>query len=70
MMMAQRLYENGFITYMRTDAVNLSADSVTMAKNWLTKELGSEYALETPRVFTGISSGRIIFVGRIASCAS
>ncbi len=57
MMMAQRLYENGFITYMRTDAVNLSADSVLMAKNWLTKELGSEYALETPRVFTGKSKG-------------
>ena len=55
MMLAQRLYENGYITYMRTDAVNLSHDSVTAAKEWLTRELGQNYALPTPRIFTGKS---------------
>ncbi len=51
MVIAQHLYENGHITYMRTDSVNLSQESVAAAKNWLTKELGPQYALESPRFF-------------------
>lgn len=51
MVLAQHLYENGHITYMRTDSVNLSQEAVSAAKNWLTKELGREYALESPRFF-------------------
>ena len=51
MFVAQRLYENGFITYMRTDSVHLSAESVAGARQWLTDNLGKEYALPAPRIF-------------------
>ncbi len=51
MFIAQHLYENGHITYMRTDSVNLSAESVVAAKEWLEKEFGKEYALPSPRLF-------------------
>ncbi len=52
MLMAQRLYEKGLITYMRTDSVNLSKEALAAAKTWLNKELGPEYSSEAPRVFT------------------
>ncbi len=55
MMFAQMLYEKGLITYMRTDAVNLSKESVLAAQQWLKTELGEQYALPEPRVFTGKS---------------
>jgi DNA topoisomerase-1 len=51
MMLAQSLYENGYITYMRTDSVNLSKDSVTAAGKWLHDNLGEEYAKDCPRFF-------------------
>ncbi len=44
MMLAQRLYENGHITYMRTDSVNLSDFAIQAAKDAITKEYGSEYS--------------------------
>ncbi|MBI3046321.1 MAG: type I DNA topoisomerase [Candidatus Harrisonbacteria bacterium] len=52
MLMAQRLYEKGLITYMRTDSVNLSKESLAAAKIWLEKELGVQYASQAPRTFT------------------
>ena len=51
MLMAQRLYENGLITYMRTDSVNLSKESLVMAKIWITETYGSDYGKEAPRTF-------------------
>ncbi len=51
MFLAQQLYENGLITYMRTDSVNLSAESLAKAKDYLTKNFGSEYAAEAPRQY-------------------
>ncbi|HQA96180.1 MAG TPA: type I DNA topoisomerase, partial [Candidatus Colwellbacteria bacterium] len=51
MMIAQSLYENGHITYMRTDSVNLSKDSVTAAAAWLRANLGEKYAESSPRFF-------------------
>lgn len=51
MLIAQHLYENGHITYMRTDSVNLSQESVSAAQKWLSGELGPNYALESPRAF-------------------
>ncbi len=51
MRLAQMIYENGFITYMRTDSVNLSMESVTAAKKWLLSALGPEYAVQAPRFF-------------------
>lgn len=43
MIVAQRLYESGKITYMRTDSVNLSQDALNMAANVIEKNYGSEY---------------------------
>ena len=57
MFIAQKLYEEGLITYMRTDSVNLSKESVTAAKSWLAKELGERYASEAPRFFETKSKG-------------
>ena len=51
MLLAQRLYELGLITYMRTDSVNLSQESLMTAKNFLQKEFGDRYASEAPRIF-------------------
>ena len=46
---AQRLYQNGHITYMRTDSVNLSEQAITDAREFITKEYGQEYALRDGR---------------------
>ena len=51
MTIAQKLYELGFITYMRTDSLNLSPNFITDAKNWLLKNLGEEYYCKEGRVF-------------------
>lgn len=51
MVLAQQLYENGFITYMRTDSFNLSNESLLEAKQKIDKMFGSSYILENPRIF-------------------
>jgi len=51
MMFAQRLYEAGHITYMRTDSLNLSKDSLVVAKKFINDEFGKNYASAAPRVF-------------------
>jgi DNA topoisomerase-1 len=51
MFLAQQLYENGLITYMRTDSVNLSQESLTKAKKYLEEKFGGIYAAEAPRQF-------------------
>lgn len=45
MMVAQRLYEAGFITYMRTDSTRLSDDAKKMAKDYITSKFGDNYYL-------------------------
>jgi len=57
MFLAQKLYEHGHITYMRTDSVNLSQQSLSEAKNWLQKSLGKKYAEQAPRFFKTKSKG-------------
>ena len=47
MMMAQRLYEAGHITYMRTDSISLSADAIKMVKKKVLDTYGEEYYRET-----------------------
>ncbi|WP_025732923.1 type I DNA topoisomerase [Carnimonas nigrificans] len=48
MTLAQRLYEAGYITYMRTDSTNLSADAVSAARDYISDTFGSEYLPEQP----------------------
>ncbi|MCR5180320.1 MAG: type I DNA topoisomerase [Bacteroidaceae bacterium] len=45
MLIAQRLYENGFITYMRTDSVNLSSMALGMCKSIISETMGPEYVM-------------------------
>lgn len=51
MMLAQNLYEQGFITYMRTDSVNLSAQALAASRDYLAQNYGKEYLPATPRQF-------------------
>ncbi|GGY66612.1 type I DNA topoisomerase [Marinobacter zhanjiangensis] len=51
MMLAQRLYEAGYITYMRTDSTNLSQDAVAGARDWISKQFGDQYLPDSPRVY-------------------
>ena len=44
MRVAQRLYEEGYITYMRTDSVNLSQEAINAAKSQILKEFGKGYS--------------------------
>lgn len=50
MRVAQRLYEEGFITYMRTDSVNLSQEAINGAKSQIISEFGEKYS--KPRNYT------------------
>jgi DNA topoisomerase-1 len=52
MSIAQRLYEGGYITYMRTDSTNLSETALTAARNQARQLYGPEYVPEKPRVYT------------------
>lgn len=53
MQVAQKLYENGFITYMRTDSTILSDTAVTAARAQVTQLYGADYLPEKPRVYAG-----------------
>jgi len=55
MVLAQKLYENGHITYMRTDSVNLAKESTSAAKKWLLEKLGDRYSGVAPRFYKGKS---------------
>jgi DNA topoisomerase-1 len=55
MQLAQRLYEAGLITYMRTDSVNLSKEAMNAAQAEITRSYGSEFS--HPRTFTNKSKG-------------
>ncbi|MFE9791392.1 type I DNA topoisomerase [Streptomyces goshikiensis] len=53
MQVAQKLYENGFITYMRTDSTTLSETAVSAARAQVTQLYGADYLPEKPRVYAG-----------------
>jgi DNA topoisomerase-1 len=48
MMMAQRLYEAGYITYMRTDSTNLSQEAVGSCRDYIVDNYGKRYLPESP----------------------
>ncbi|MDH4581743.1 type I DNA topoisomerase [Pseudomonas sp. BN415] len=52
MMMAQRLYEAGYITYMRTDSTNLSADAISMVRGFIEGEFGQKYLPAKANVYS------------------
>ena len=52
MMLAQRLYEAGYITYMRTDSTNLSQDALSMARAYIEKNFGKVYLPEKPNFYS------------------
>ena len=52
MQVAQVLYENGFITYMRTDSTTLSTEALTAARELIVREYGNEYLHPEPRIYT------------------
>lgn len=57
MRVAQSLYENGFITYMRTDSVSLSGQAIGASRACVERMYGTEYLSPSPRQFSSKSKG-------------
>jgi DNA topoisomerase-1 len=57
MRIAQRLYEEGLITYMRTDSPNLSQEAITAARTCVEQLYGQDYLSPQPRQFTSKAKG-------------
>ncbi|MDB5389057.1 MAG: topA, partial [Planctomycetaceae bacterium] len=57
MQIAQRLYEDGYITYMRTDSVSLSSEAMTAARGCVKDRYGDLYLSPEPRQFATKSKG-------------
>ncbi|MGC1273961.1 MAG: type I DNA topoisomerase [Planctomycetaceae bacterium] len=57
MQTAQRLYEDGYITYMRTDSVSLSNEAITAARKTVQERYGKEYLSPEPRRYQTKSKG-------------
>ncbi len=53
MRIAQRLYENGYITYMRTDSVNLSTQAIDAARKAAKSLYGADHVADSPRIYLG-----------------
>lgn len=54
---AQSLYENGYITYMRTDSVTLSKEAIEAARNAARAAFGDEYVSKSPKQYATTSAG-------------
>ena len=52
MTLAQRLYEAGHITYMRTDSTNLSKDAVESARDYIANNYGKRYLPDNPNIYS------------------
>ena len=48
---AQKLYEQGFITYMRTDATNLSNEAISEIREYINKEYGNNFVPSSPNIY-------------------
>ncbi|MEZ5528921.1 MAG: type I DNA topoisomerase [Porticoccaceae bacterium] len=58
MMLAQRLYEAGYITYMRTDSTNLSAEAVATCREFIDQRYGKDYLPEKPNTYSSKSGAQ------------
>ncbi|MCW8885678.1 MAG: type I DNA topoisomerase [Motiliproteus sp.] len=58
MMLAQRLYEAGHITYMRTDSTNLSKDAVASCRDYILDSFGKEYLPDAPNSYSSKASAQ------------
>lgn len=56
--LAQRLYEAGYITYMRTDSTNLSQDAINSVRDFIGKKYGNDYLPKTPNIYGSKSSAQ------------
>ena len=54
---AQGLYENGYITYMRTDSVTLSQEAIAAAREAVVKHFGENYLLDAPKQYATKTAG-------------
>ena len=55
MMTAQRLYESGFITYMRTDGIDMAPEAANEVRNLIVEMYGERYAPKNPRIYKNAS---------------
>lgn len=58
MTVAQHLYEQGLITYMRTDSVNLSAEAIAAARDIIQRNFGEKYVPEKPNYYKSKESAQ------------
>ena len=58
MRVAQKLYEAGHITYMRTDAPSLSKESIQDARNYINEKIGDKYLTNAPRVYASTENAQ------------
>ncbi|WP_395496475.1 type I DNA topoisomerase [Arsenophonus endosymbiont of Lipoptena cervi] len=58
MMIAQRLYETGYITYMRTDSTNLSQDALNMVRNYIKHTFGKKYLPKDANIYINRKSSQ------------
>ncbi len=58
MRVAQKLYEAGHITYMRTDAPSLSKESIQDARNYIGERIGEKYLTNAPRIYSSTENAQ------------
>lgn len=58
MRVAQKLYEAGYITYMRTDAPSLSQESIQDARNYIKEKMGNNYLPSAPRIYSSTENAQ------------
>ena len=52
MLLAQRLYEAGYITYMRTDSTHLSTEALESCRHYINSNFGKDYLPDNPKIYS------------------
>ena len=58
MRVAQKLYEGGLITYMRTDAPSLSKESINDARHYINENIGEKYLTNAPKIYSSTENAQ------------